>query len=84
LKDELLSLDAERDINWTESLAVGNEAFVAEVHALLVNRARKRKKTVIDEKHVLRESPEHYRVDFDSEMSGLSLNNQLFWDKMSV
>jgi hypothetical protein len=45
---------------------------------------QEKKKTVIDEKHVLRESPEHYRVDFDGEMSGLSLDNQLFWDKMSV
>jgi hypothetical protein len=44
LKDELLSLDAERDINWSESLAVGNKAYVAEVHALLGYRARKRKK----------------------------------------
>jgi hypothetical protein len=84
LKDELLSLDAERDINWSESLAVGNEAFIDEVHALLGYRAKKRKKTVIDEKHVLRESPEHYRVDFDSEMSGLSLNNQSFWDETSL
>jgi hypothetical protein len=79
LNDELLCLDAERDINWSESLAVGNEAFADEVHALLGNRAKKRNITVIDEKHVLRETPEHYRVDFNGEMSGLSLNNELFF-----
>ncbi len=44
LKDELLSLGAERDIYWSESLAVGNEAFVDEVHVLPGYRAKKRKK----------------------------------------
>jgi predicted secreted protein len=34
-------------------VAVGNKAFVDEVHALLGYRAGKRKKTAIDEKHVL-------------------------------
>jgi hypothetical protein len=31
---------------------------------------------------VLRETPEHYRVDFYAEMSGLSLNNELFLDEI--
>ena len=84
LNNELLTLHSERDINWSESLAVGNEAFVDEVHALLGYKARKRRKTVIDEKHVLREESERYRVDFDSQMGSLSLDNLLFWDKMSV
>jgi hypothetical protein len=28
--------------------------------------------------------PEHYRSDFDSQMGGLSLNNLLFLDEISV
>ncbi len=84
LNNELLNLNAEKDINWSESLAVGSESFVDEVRALLGYKARKRKNAAIDEKHVLRETPELYRVDFDSEMGGLSLNNQLFWDKILV
>jgi hypothetical protein len=71
-------------INWSESLAVGNEAFIDEITALLGYKARKRKKAVIDEKHVLRKTPVHYRVDLDSQMGGLSLNNLLFWDEISV
>jgi hypothetical protein len=77
LNNELLNLNAERDINWSEGLAVGSESFVDEVLALLGYKARKRKNAAIDEKHVLCEAPELYRVDFDSEMGGLSLNNQL-------
>jgi hypothetical protein len=55
-------------------VAVGNKAFVDEVHALLGYRAIKRKKAAIDEKHVLQETPALYSVDFDSEMGSLSLN----------
>ena len=81
LNNELFTRQ-EKDINWSESLAVGNENFVDEIQALLGYRASKRKKAVIDEKCVLRETPALYSVDFDSEMGSLSQNNLLFWDKI--
>jgi putative transposase len=66
LNDELLKNRSQRDNNWSESLAVGSESFVDEIHTLLGCSAKKRKKAVIDEKHVLRETPGRYKVDFDS------------------
>jgi hypothetical protein len=42
----------------------------------------KEKKTAIDEKHVLQETPSLYSVDFDSEMGSLSLNKLLFLDEI--
>ncbi len=41
-------------------------------------------KAVIDEKYMLRETVENYRVYSGSQMDGLSLNNLLFWDKIYV
>ncbi len=41
-------------------------------------------KAVIDEKHILREIPEHFRGDFDSIMGGLSQNNLQFLVKIFV
>jgi hypothetical protein len=40
-------------------VAVGNKAFVDEVHALLGYGVSKRKKAAIDEKHVFQETSAH-------------------------
>lgn len=84
LENERLTQHAGRDINWSESLAVGNKDFIDEVEALLGYKAKYRQKTLTGESHVLREMPELYKVSFDGQMDGLRRNNLLLWDKIFV
>jgi putative transposase len=75
LSDELACDSVVRNPVWSESLAVGSEAFVDEVQALFGKKARSRVNTVIGDKHALREMPVPYTVDNDAENNGLSSDN---------
>jgi putative transposase len=75
LSEELALNDTARDPAWTESLAVGSEAFVDEVQALLGNKANSRKNTIIGDNYVLREIPMPYTDNSGTENSGLSSDN---------
>ena len=61
-----------RDPAWTESVAVGEEAFVTDVAERLGLRGRYRTiQSTVDGASVLRESSTSYRTNFDPENGGL-------------
>lgn len=80
LREELAMNNSMRDEAWTESLAVGSEAFVEKTQTLLGTKAANRKVVTIGDKHTLREQPARYNIVSGTENSGLSLDNRLLWD----
>jgi putative transposase len=70
-----IALNAQRQPRegiWSESLAAGNEAFVADVHAQLGIPARHRTITPVDEIYALREPPVTYDVGLAQQSMPLS------------
>ena len=84
LSEELAINNSKRDEAWTESLAVGSDAFVEKVQTLLGTKATNRKVAAIADKHALREQSARYSIVSGTENSGLSLNNRLLWDDLYV
>ena len=82
LSEELAINNSARDKVWTESLAVGSEAFVAKVQTLLGTRATNRKVVAIGDKHALREQSARYNIVSGAENIDLSLDNRLLWDDL--
>lgn len=80
--DEMLRLEnRQREARWTESLAVGDEAYVNEVKTKLLSRATGRKTQdwnagVFE----LREPVASYNPVFDPKNSVLSLENTVKWE----
>ena len=70
----------ERQPLWTESIAVGSEAFVKETKGKLGTRARGRKVRPASGSFELREPRTRYETDFDLERDDLTEDNTLFWD----
>jgi len=63
---------------WTESIAVGSEAFIEETKEQLGFRAKGRRVAAADEVCALRESSRDY--DFTGKNSTLRPKNAYFWD----
>ena len=69
-----------RDDRWTESLAVGGEAFVKEIQEALGVRASGRSVISDGEQQQLRDLQQPYNVYFAPEKARLSQNNGLKWN----
>ena len=70
----------QRQPQWTESIAVGSEAFVRDTKAKLGIKAVGRKIMGNDETYELRESADPYNAIIDGKNSGLRQQNTFFWD----
>jgi putative transposase len=69
-----------RDGKWTESVAVGSEAFVTATKEKLGLRAKGREVVGRDGSYELRESPAAYKVILGHENAVLRLQNEYCWD----
>ena len=70
----------ERQPQWTESIAIGAEAFVRETKERLGIRAMGREVIGTNEYYELREPETSYKADFGQENDGLSQENRYFVD----
>jgi REP element-mobilizing transposase RayT len=70
----------ERQPQWTESIAIGTDAFVRETKEKLGIRAAGREVIGGNESYELRESETPYKADFGHENGGLRQENGYFWD----
>jgi putative transposase len=70
-----------RDEKWTESVAVGSEAFVTATKEKLGFKAKGREVLGGAGSYELRESPAFYRGLLGYENGGLRLENAYFWDE---
>ena len=69
-----------REEEWTDSIAVGNRAFVEKVKTLLGFRAKGRKITRIGEGYQVREGPGPYNAFFRAEKEYIGLKNTYSWN----
>jgi REP element-mobilizing transposase RayT len=70
-----------RDGKWTQSVAVGSEAFVTEAKEKLGGKGIGREVIGRNGSYELREPPAPYKGILDQKNGGLSLNNRYFWDE---
>jgi putative transposase len=81
---ETLSLERrQRNEIWTKSLAVGSEQFVLEFQDSLGVRGRSRGVTATGDAFVLRESPEIYKANFNTENRAIAPDNSVLWDEIT-
>jgi putative transposase len=71
-----------RDDRWSESIAVGNFAFVEKVKGELGFKAAHRDVIEADGTYALREPAEAYASNFTSESEALSSQNTFFWNEI--
>jgi len=69
-----------REGKWTESIAVGSEAFVVATQAQLGIKGRSREVIGSDGSYELRESPAPYMAILGHENDGLRLQNGYYWN----
>jgi putative transposase len=69
----------QRDVKWTESIAVVDKEFVMETKAKLGSKAIGRKGMKVNEGYELKESQSPYNRVFDPEKCSLRLKNDHFW-----
>jgi putative transposase len=69
----------QRDIKWTQSIAVGDKELVMETKAKLGSRAIGRRGKENDEGYELKETQSPYNRVFDPEKCSLSLKNDHPW-----
>jgi hypothetical protein len=82
VEEALQKQGRQRDGRWSESIAVGSEAFVRDTKERLGIKAVGRE--VIEEGGVyqLREPAISYKANFDGENAGLRQENAFFWDEL--
>ena len=68
-----------RDAKWTESIAVGDKQFVAEIKSKLGAKAMGRRAVETGEDYELREDQNPYSDDLGPKNSSLRLKNDHFW-----
>jgi len=82
--DEALAANTlEREVKWSQSIAVGSEAFVDQVSDSLCPKIGARPTATVGDSFVVREPSVSYSAHFDSKMGPLSLENTLPW-KLSL
>ena len=81
VEEALQKQGRERDARWSESIAVGNEAFVRETKERLGIRAVGREVMGDNGSYELRESEVPYQANFDPENGDLSQENAFYWDE---
>jgi hypothetical protein len=79
IEESLSRGDHYRDGKWTESVAVGSEAFVTATKEKLGVAVKGREVIGGDGSYELRESPLAYKGILGHENDGLSLENTYFW-----
>jgi putative transposase len=79
IDEALRENDLEREAKWSQSLAVGSEAFVNEFADAVNPEIRKRRTNVVGESFVVREPSVAYSAHFDSKMDRLSTRNTFPW-----
>ena len=75
------STNATREPTWSESIAIGDEAFVKEIEERLGDKARGRTIVENGDAFMLREPQNPYKAVFDPQKSLLSSKNRYFWRK---
>jgi putative transposase len=81
VEEALQKQGLEREARWSESIAVGNEAFVRETKERLRIRAVGREVMGDSGSYKLRESEVPYQANFDRENGDLNHENAFYWDK---
>jgi hypothetical protein len=81
VEEALENQDRERESRWTESIAVGCEAFVRDTKERLGIKAMGRQVIGDNESYELRESEVSYEANFDPENGGLREENAFYWDE---
>ena len=84
LNEELTMNNSIRKKAWTKSLTAGIKSFVENVHILLGTKATNRKITEMVERHALGEQTDRYNTVFGAKNRGLSSDNRLLWDGLSL
>ena len=80
VEEELQRDQLQRDPSWSESIAVGSEAFVKKTKELLRSRAHSRKCQPIGDRYHLKEPEIVYQVHLGPEKLQLRLDNSYFWE----
>lgn len=70
----------ERDSKWSQSVAIGSEAYIERIKKELGTKVIYRDKKSVDNGFELREEISPYNADFDPKNDSLSPNNRYFWD----
>ena len=78
VKVEADKIDNRRQAHWTESIAVGSDAFVEQIKARLAARAAGREKRPLEHGMELRESLQPYNALFDAENSDIEAETSPF------
>ncbi len=81
IEDSLGRGNSLRDGKWTESVAVGSEAFVSATKDTLGDKGEGRVVVGSDGSYELRESPTAYRGIFGHENEVLRPQNEFYWRK---
>ena len=68
-----------REVDWSESVAVGSEDFVCDIQTRLDIRARHRQIDEDADRFILRETRSSYITNSDHETRSLSLDNTFPW-----
>jgi hypothetical protein len=82
IEDSLREGNHYRDWKWTESVAVGTEAFVGATKEKLGFKAKGREVIGGEGSYELRESPAPYKAILGPENGGLRHQNTYFWDEL--
>ena len=72
--------DNYRDDKWTQSIAVGNKAFIEKVKSRIGGLAVGRKRIDAGKTYQLREGQISYNVHFGGKKSEIGPNNSYVWD----
>jgi putative transposase len=70
-----------REVKWSESIAVGSEAFVERVKEELGIRAKGREVRELEGQFELREPPVSSNALFEGKKSDIRLENTYFWSE---
>jgi len=69
-----------RETKWSQSIAVGEDAFVQEITKSLYPKAGRREIVEIDGSHIVREPMSSYKADFIGKIASLSPKNTHYWE----
>jgi len=79
VKNELQQSNLTRNRDWSESIAVGNKGFTADIQQQLASRAHKRSIVPVNGSTVLKEPEITYNTVFDGKKRALSPENTYLW-----
>ena len=80
VEDALATDKNKREAHWTQSIAVGENSFVAEMKQRLGSKVLGRKAQPVQDEFQLREEVSPYITDFESEKIDISLENTYKWE----